>query len=91
MKEMSDIGLARSKRQCGQSIYRTALALLCFYVFAGLFNGEALLRGVDLMPYGNKRDACVALIKPAAWLSRVSGAGRMRAWLEKTVILIPPP
>lgn len=91
MKEMSDIGLERSKRQCGQSIRRAALALLCFYVFAGLFNGEALLRGVERMSYGKKRDACVALIKPAAWLSRVTGAGRMRAWLEKTVVLIPTP
>ncbi|MDD5677380.1 MAG: hypothetical protein PHW60_05220 [Kiritimatiellae bacterium] len=91
MKEMSDIGLERSNRQCGQSISRATLALLCFYVFAGVFNGEALLRGVERMPYGNKRDACVALMKPAAWLSRVTRAGCLRAWLEKTVNLDPPP
>ena len=85
MKEMSDIGVGRSQQGCGQSIRRTAVAVLCFYVCAGLLNGEAIRRDLELMPYGNKRDVCLALVQPLAWLSRVSHVGDFRIWLESAL------
>jgi len=85
MKEMSDIGVDRSANNCGQSIRKTMLAVVCFYVFAGVLNGEANLHEAELMRYGLKRDVCVPLLKPAAWLSRVTYMGTLRKWLEKSV------
>ncbi|MCX6997541.1 MAG: hypothetical protein NTV49_10755 [Kiritimatiellaeota bacterium] len=85
MKEMSDIGAERRQQGHGQTIIRTAAAVLCFYVFAGLLNGEALRHDVELMPYGGRRDVCVALVKPMAWLSRVTYLGSFRSWIEKSV------
>ena len=85
MKEMSDIGVERRAKNCGQSIRKTVLAVLCFYALAGLLNGEANLHEAERMRYGTKRDVCVALLKPAAWLSRVTCMSAMRTWLEKSV------
>ena len=85
MKEMSDIGLQRSRQGCGRSIRQTAWALLWFYGLAMLLNGEALLRDVQLMRYGQPRDVGVAIFTPVAWASRVTGAGALRAWLENNM------
>ena len=62
---------------------RTVIALFSFYVFAGLFNGVALQRDIELMPFGTKRDVCLALIKPVAWLSQRTHCGAARTWLEQ--------
>ena len=85
MKDMSDIGVERRENNCGQSIRKTMLAVVCFYVFAGVLNGEANLHEAELLRYGTKRDVCVALLKPAAWLSRVTYLSTLRNWLEKSV------
>ena len=89
MKEMSDIGLERSEKKCGQSVGRTAVTVALFFAFAALFNGEALLRDVELMPYGTKRDVCIAVFKPMAWLSRVTHFSVLRAQIEKTISAAP--
>ena len=85
MKDMSDIGVERRANNCGQSIRKTMLAVLYFYVLAGLLNGEANLHEAELLRYGTKRDVCVAILKPAAWLSRVTYLSTWRTWLEKSV------
>lgn len=83
MKDLSNIGAERRASGQGQTIRCTAVALFSFYVFAGLLNGTALQRDIELMPYGKKRDICVALIKPVAWLSRQTHLGDARTWLEQ--------
>jgi len=85
MKEMSDIGVERRANNCGQSIRKTVLAVLCFYAFAGLLNGEAILRDVERMHTGTRRDVCVAIAKPADWLSRTTRLSALRKWLEQSV------
>ncbi len=85
MKDLSNIGAERHAAGCGQSIKRTAVALFCFYLFAGLFNGVALQKDIELMPYGAKRDLCLALIRPVAWLSEQTHAADLRAGLERLI------
>ena len=85
MKEMSDIGVDRRERNCGQTIRKTMLAVLCFYIFAALLNGEAIMRDAERMRYGTKRDVFVAILKPADWLSRATRGCALRTWLEKSV------
>lgn len=85
MKQLSNIGAERHAAGCGQSVRRTAVAVFSFYVFAGLLNGVALQKDIALMPYGTKRDVCLALIRPVAWLSQHSRAAELRAGLERLV------
>ena len=82
MKDMSDIGADRRDQGCGQSIRRTVLAVLCFYLFAGLFNGAGILRDAEALPFGKRHDACVALARPLAFISQQSGLGWLREHLE---------
>ena len=83
MQDLSNIGAERHQAGCGNTIRRTAIALFSFYVFAGLLNGAALRRDLELLPYGTKRDVCLALIRPVAWLSQQTGACQARAWLDR--------
>ena len=83
MKDLSNIGAERRANGHGQTIRCTAAALFSFYIFAGLLNGVALQRDIELMPYGKKRDICVILIKPVAWLSQQTHLGDARTWLEQ--------
>lgn len=85
MKDLSNIGAERHEAGCGQSVKRTAVALFCFYIFAGLFNGVALQKDIELMPYGTKRDVCLALIRPIAWLSQQTHAADLRTGLERLI------
>ena len=64
---------------------RTTVALLAFYLLALLFNGEALYREAERLPYGEHRDFCVALAKPLATISQITRLGWPRAWLEKRI------
>ena len=82
MKDMSDIGADRREQGCGQSIRRTIVAVLCFYVFAGLFNGAGILRDAEALPFGTRHEVCVALAKPLAFISEYSGMGWLREHLE---------
>jgi len=82
MKDMSDIGADRRELGCGQSIRRTALAVLCFYLFAGLFNGAGILRDAEALEFGRQHDVCVALAQPLAFISQHSGLGWLREHLE---------
>lgn len=85
MKEMSDVGVERRERGCGQSIRRAVLTVFCFYIFAGLFNGAGILRDAEALEYGRQRDVCVALARPLARLSEVSGLGWLREHLENAL------
>ena len=82
MKDLANIGAERHQAGCGLTIRRAVLALLSFYVFAGLLNGVALRRELELLPYGAKRDISLLGIAPAAWLSEHTGAHRLRTWLD---------
>lgn len=85
MKDLSNIGAERHTAGCGQSVRRTAIAVFSFYVFAGLLNGVALQKDIELMPYGTKRDVCLALIRPVAWLSQRTHVADLRAGLEQFI------
>ena len=85
MKDLSNIGADRRAAGLGQSIKRTAVAVFCFYIFAGLFNGAALQKDIELMPFGTKRDICLALIRPVAWLIQQTHAADLRAGLESLI------
>jgi len=50
-------------------------AVLLLHVSAGLLNGVALQRDIELLPYGAKRDVCLALIRPVSWLSQHTALG----------------
>ena len=82
MKDKSDIGAERRAQGCGQSIRRTALAVLSFYLFSGLFNGEGILRDAETISFGRQHDVCVALARPLAFISSHSGMGWLREHLE---------
>ncbi len=65
---------------------RPALAgLLAFALAALLLNAEALDQSISLMPYGQARDAGLALIRPPAAFSRALRLGVPRRYLETTL------
>lgn len=73
-----DIGDTRAAMHRGRSPAEVTRAVAVFYVVAALLNGEHLLRQAELMAYGPARDTCVALARPIAYVSRVSGASQLR-------------
>lgn len=82
MTKQNDIGEERSEAHLGVTTKRATLALLTFYIVAGLMNGEHLLDQARLMPYGKERDACVALAKPLAQMGRITRLSEPRHWIE---------
>ncbi len=60
-------------------------AFLACYLATLLLNADALERGIKLERYGRLRDAGLALIRPAAALSRTLRLDRPRQWLEQTL------
>jgi hypothetical protein len=87
MKDLSNIGADRRATGLGQSIKHTALAVFFFYIFAGLFNGAALEKSIELETElgSTKQVIGLALIRPVAWLSRVTHAADLRAGVEKLI------
>ncbi len=78
-----DIEVEREARSCGVVHRRAHATVIWFYIVAALFNGEALLREAELMPYGYGRDIAVAAARPLAAVAKLTGVGRLRAWSER--------
>lgn len=81
--DMRDIAFQRATAGEGVPCRKAVRAVGVFYIVAALLNGEALVREAELMPYGRPRDACVAVVKPLAFVGRVTGLGWFRNELER--------
>jgi len=87
MKDISNIGAERHAAGCGQPVRCVAAAVFSFYIFAGLLNGVAMQKNIELLPYGTRREVCLSLIRPVAWLSRHTHAADLRTGLDQFILM----
>lgn len=77
-----DVGTLRHQYRIGVKLGKAFIGMTAFYILAGLLNGENILQQTQLMEYSRARTVCVALAKPLATLSRVTGFNKPRLWLQ---------
>jgi hypothetical protein len=74
-----------ARASSGVTVGRVSFCLDVFFVLMLLLNGGAMLKSAEQLEFGRTRDFWVAVLRPVAMISRLTGFDHIRSGAEETL------